>query len=399
MKIKIFTVTKDEYDLIEDFITFYGYIFGYDNLIIIDTGSTDKSVLEYYQMIKREKNVNIVFENGYENGKQGEHFTKYMTIEKNKNSCDFLLGLDTDNFLILPNATFIDPKEYINYFETLDKNQNKFLIHSTFDSIIDINNNNYINNKYLRPARYCEKYYKTATVHINFYRCKHFCTTYNGNHKGITIPDQSPILTNLIVIHYNNTGITRHIERTMNILINYKYINYIDDINFETATINYKNICKFIKSIKPNTGCSGVHRVIWGFTLILRDFIYELFKKYATQEFCTIENLYKCMYSNQNILNYINEFNIQNDYWNKIGVNFDFSHTFTDYKLGIFGNPIFVYDRCEYSAEKMISDFELFFDKTNNNIFTKEQLYNNCEFNVPYDIINIDILKNFFNNL
>ena len=84
MKIKIFTVTKDEYDLIQEFIDFYGYIFGYDNLIIIDNGSTNTSVLEYYNRVKREKNVNIVSETGYENCKQGDHFTKYMLIEKKK---------------------------------------------------------------------------------------------------------------------------------------------------------------------------------------------------------------------------------------------------------------------------------------------------------------------------
>jgi hypothetical protein len=399
MKVKIFTVTKDEYDLIEDFIEFYGYIFGYNNLTIIDTGSTNNLVLDYYHKIKCEKNVNIVFENGYENGKQGDHFTKYMSIEKSKNSCDFLLGLDTDNFLILPNSNVINKEDYINYFKNLSITNNKFLIHATLDSVVDLNSKFYVNNKYLRPAKHCETFYKGGTVHINFYRCKNFHKTCNGNHSGITIPDQPPLMTDLTMVHYCNTGITRLKERTMNILVHYKYMNYIHDLNFETTVINYQNICHVVNMLKAgNHSHNGIHRIIWGFTSILRDFVYELFKKYASEEFCTIENIHKCMYSNQCVLHYINDFNMKTQYWEKIGVEF-VSQTSTDYVLGMYGNTNFIYNRCEYTANNMISDFELFFkDKKNNdnNIFSKTELYNNCEQVLPYEIVRKDIITKFF---
>ena len=403
MKIKIFTVTKDEYDLIQEFIDFYGYIFGYDNLIIIDNGSTNTSVLEYYNRVKREKNVNIVSETGYENCKQGDHFTKYMLIEKKKNSSDFLLGLDTDNFLILPNADSIQPQQYINYFENLSKTNNKFLIHSTFDSIVDVNSKFYVNNKYSSPVKQCEKFFRDATVCINFYRCKNFVMTYNGNHSGTTMPDQPPLMTDLSVIHYCNTGITRHKERTINILVNYKYINYIHDSSFETSVINYQNICHVANMLKiGNHSHNGIHRIIWGFTMILRDFVYELFKIYASEEYCTIENIYKCMYSNQCVLHYINDFDIKTQYWEKIGVDFNFSHTCSDYFLGMSGKTNFIYNRCEYTAKAMISDFELFFkDKKNkdNNIFSKTELYTNCEVVLPNEIFHKDILTKFFNGV
>ena len=91
---------------------------------------------------------------------------------------------------------------------------------------------------------------------------------------------------------------------------------------------------------------AGIHRIIWGFTSILRDFVYELFKKYASEEFCTIENIHKCMYSNQCVLHYINDFNMKTQYWEKIGVEF-VSQTSTDYVLGMYGNTNFIYNRCE----------------------------------------------------
>lgn len=398
MIIKVFTVTKDEYDLIEDFIEFYGYIFGYNNLTIIDTGSTNSYVLEYYKKIILEKNVKIVFENGYEGGKQGDFFTKYMTIEKNKNSCDFLLGLDTDNFIILPNTEHIIPEQYINYFENLDKQHNKFCIHGTLDSVVDVESPFYVNNKYLRPAMNCEKFFKSATVHTCFYRTQNFCVTYNGNHQGVTSPDNDPLYTDLTVIHYNDTGSFRNKERCINIIINYKYIkNYIFYDDFESSLINYINICKFVTN--NDIRQCGVHRIIQSYSFSLKDFVYELFKKYSNKEFCTIENIIKYVFCDECILEYIDNYDTKNDFWDKIGINFEFSNVNTEKLLYYFGNPIFVNKRSQYTAKNMISDFELFFKNKNTDektLLTKEEVYKNFEYVPPYEIINNNILTNFF---
>jgi len=93
---KIFCMTKNEYDLIEDFILYYGYLFGYDNIIIIDNNSTDERVINIYNKYKN-MGITIYFENSYENDGQGNAFTKYMNLYKS--SCKYLIGLDTDEFI------------------------------------------------------------------------------------------------------------------------------------------------------------------------------------------------------------------------------------------------------------------------------------------------------------
>lgn len=390
--VKIFTVTKNEYDLIQDFIYFYGTLFGYENLIIIDTGSEDTSVLDYYDKIKKEKNVNIIFENGYEGSKQGDYFTKYMLIEKSKKSCEFLLGLDTDNFLILSNGQNINRDEYLKYFKSLSYDQNKFLIHNTYDSVVNKTDCSYINNKYNYPASNCKYFTKGRSVYINFYRCDNFIKTSNGNHLGTTEPDQTPLMTEFTCIHYNYTGIKRYQERCINIVVNYKYICLMQNQNYENAKINYKNMCNLIKN--KNYG-NGIHRVIGVFSFVLRDFVYEIFKRYADNIFCNNLNYYyKIIYSNKNILDNIDEYDEKKELCNNF---------YDEYNLATYGNVSFCEYKILYDVDQIEKDFESFFRNKNkcNITFSKEEIYNNDELDInKYNLnyLNYDGLINFIRN-
>jgi len=95
-KIKVICVTKNEYDLIEHFIIYYGYLFGYNNVNIIDNISTDENVIKVYEKYIP-LGINVFYEPNYEYNGQADAFNKYMNLEKSK--CDFLIGLDTDEFL------------------------------------------------------------------------------------------------------------------------------------------------------------------------------------------------------------------------------------------------------------------------------------------------------------
>lgn len=391
MIIKIFVVTKNEYDLIEDWTNFYGKIFEYKNLNIIDTGSTNQIVLNFYKSIKK-LGVNIIIDEGYIGGQQGEKFTKYMLIEKQKKSCDFLLGCDTDNFLILPNTDTINKDDYIKYFSELPTNQNKFLIHQTYDSLI-YENDGYENNKYKRPAIDCEYFKKSATVYINFYRCNNFIKTENGNHDGITNPNQKAYMTNLKIIHYMNTGIYRLQERSFEICMGYNHFKINYPFNYENSKQNYINIYNFIKN--GINGC-GIHRIIQSYSFILRYYILWLFKKYATEDYCNIETINTVLYSNKNIFidNYDKDDLLINSYEKEL-------------EYAIRGNTDFLIYKCKNSPEEIENNFINFFlnkkkdNKMNDiNIF---KIYNNCEIFIldlsESNIIKFSVIKNFILNI
>ena len=294
--IKIFVVTKDEYDLIEDWTHFYGKIFDYSNLYIIDTGSENPVVLDFYKYA-RTIGVNIIIDPGYTANSQGQKFTKYMLEVKSQANSDFLLGCDTDNFLVLPNKRKIVKEDYFNYFDELPKDRNKFCIHSSIDSVVNIDYK-YINNKYLRPVHDTNTFYKSGTVSINFYRTNSFISTTNGNHSGITNPDQETFMTKFQMYHYHYTGLDRIFERALVICNGYQYFSiYMGDQIYEHCKQNHLTVCNFISN--ENTH-AGIHRVVQAFAYTLRRFVYTLFLKYSSAEFFTLNNFYLTLYATEN---------------------------------------------------------------------------------------------------
>ena len=93
---KIVLMTRNEWPLIRSWVLYHGKIFGYPNLYILD-GSDDERVLGFLQsldahgvtVIQGLNSLNTIDE-------------EINTLMKNlQHSCDFLLKMDTDEFLIL----------------------------------------------------------------------------------------------------------------------------------------------------------------------------------------------------------------------------------------------------------------------------------------------------------
>ena len=93
---KVVCVTKDEYDLIEDFIKYHAYLFGYENVVIVDNGSTHPEVLRVYEKYSK-LGVDINYEPIFDRDKQNIIYGKY--IEKNSHNCTFIFPIDTDEFI------------------------------------------------------------------------------------------------------------------------------------------------------------------------------------------------------------------------------------------------------------------------------------------------------------
>ena len=266
---KIFTVTKDEYDLIEDFILYYGKIFGYNNLIIIDNMSTNQHVLNIYKKYP----VNVVYESGYQKGKQGEHFTKYMNMYKTK--AKYLIGVDTDEFLYVMNSNKTTSYEnIIDYLNHLPSDYDIFRIKYYDWSVPNKYSSDYIDYKHIRPVRHIKLFKRNSNENLtrkNFYKANNFIDTASGNHHGHTT-NNKPFITQLGYLHFSNTGKKRTIERAMNICIGYDYISKNDN---KDVIIN-----KLEENVLKRVGCNGFHRRDELYYFMRREYIINLFVKY-----------------------------------------------------------------------------------------------------------------------
>lgn len=221
---KVATVTKNEYDLIEDFIRYYGYLFGYENVIILDNESDNPSVLEVYNRY-RPKGVTIRTVVGYSGSLQGEHFT--AALREYTASAQFLIGVDTDCFLTVNRRC--DRRTIHQYLQSLPYDRDIFCVNSFLLSVVDPTSGNYADHKLIRPTD-CTTfvsrngYAGLPSIQHVFFRAQSFVYTTNGNHSGGTTTNREYRCPEIAYVHYHDTGKRRHLERTKAILLAYGFI-------------------------------------------------------------------------------------------------------------------------------------------------------------------------------
>jgi len=260
VKIKVFSVTKNEYDLIEDFILYHGYLFGYENIVLIDNESTDKSVLEIYEKYK-EKGITVYTEGNYTGENQGILFTKYMN--QYKNDCDFMIGLDTDEFLFNADAMNKgeDPtqrEKIFEMFENIPSNFTSFSIGPFPTGIIDTDSSAYIDQKIINPVRNITTFFsspppfeiiqKKPALWKYLSRSNAFVQTFNGNHNLIVSRGDHLVLP-IGYFHFTSTGSRRVYERAKLVVKGYNYVDvdnlfYKDQIDILNSNIYYTGVHK-----------------------------------------------------------------------------------------------------------------------------------------------------------
>lgn len=228
--VKIFTVTKNETDLIGDFVKYHGSMFGYTNVILIDNDSTCPIVLESYKTF-RSMGVTIETHSSYRGTNQGEAFTKSML--NHKNECKFLVGLDTDKFIQFPDFLSMDPgktsmpylrSRFRAYFSSLTRTKDsKFNVVSCFNSVPNPDDPRYSDQKVDRPATDIVNFRQvSARPKKCFFRAETFLSTVNGCHKG-RVSKGGEALSEICYVHFHDTGARRSIERARNIVCGYGY--------------------------------------------------------------------------------------------------------------------------------------------------------------------------------
>ena len=231
--IKIFTMVKDESDIVEDWIIYHASIFGYNNIYVIDNYSTDGT---YEILQKFSPGINLYREHDYK--KKGE----FMTNLINKYAINMLaFPIDIDEFIVyydinnnkisidkdliksylnnLPNA-IVYKTDYISSLITTENGYNRATVESnegTYDSLGN-SSKSFVNTKY----------FKGKIDHGNHLNCKDY------------------YLTNLCLIHFH----CRNLEQMKK-----KVLNNINGLGYEN------NIDYLKKLLEININCPGNHHV------------------------------------------------------------------------------------------------------------------------------------------
>uniref|UniRef100_A0A6C0LGB2 Glycosyltransferase 2-like domain-containing protein n=1 Tax=viral metagenome TaxID=1070528 RepID=A0A6C0LGB2_9ZZZZ len=233
--VKVFTMVKDEVDIIKDWIIYHGCLFGWNNIYIIDNYSTDGT---YELMQEYEKfGIHIFRESDY--NKKGEYMTQL--IDKYCHEDKIAFPIDIDEFIVHCNQSskeVITNKEIItNYFKNLPQ-------HGLYKA------------NYLVPIITNEFGYERATAELNYAtyadygaHAKSFINTDlfrgkidHGNH----IHSDTYFLTDIALVHYHS----RNIEQ-----IKKKIINNVIGLGYSTDLSNLK------QALIKNPCCPGSHHI------------------------------------------------------------------------------------------------------------------------------------------
>lgn len=228
--VKIVLMTKNEKYLIKQWIQYHGEIFGYENLHIIDD-SDDIDVLNYYKSITH---LQIHF---YHNHQNLSNITDSINNIMNsvRNECDFMIKLDTDEFISVynkDNDNISIYKEIIrDSFNKLNINGYRYKCSYTINSAPREHKSNPLEYIYFsRPVKTRFKTFFNSQTYVYCDLGSHHGRVkapYNNNRNDENEENE----TNICIIHYHFQSFQHYINNCKKAIISHGYISIDDDIN------------------------------------------------------------------------------------------------------------------------------------------------------------------------
>jgi len=270
--IGIFCVTKNDGEIIEDYICYHQRIVGYNNIYIIDNGSTDPAVHSVYQ-----KYIPLGLRVFSEPGpyQHGNYMNKY--IHMYKHMYEFIVPLDSDEFIYSAVEREFgsdpgDPEAILEVFRKLPK-------HLTYFGISECLTTMSAPFTTIYPARELTKFQLTTDKNLfnekRIYRSEAFGYIDEGNHGGYvhSIPGTDPTLTRISIghAHFHNTGNLRKFQRDAKFMTGRGYCDVTKPYNVQYDSLFY---------IENKNSCFDTHRILSYSKKILEIQVFDIFLKY-----------------------------------------------------------------------------------------------------------------------
>ena len=250
--LKLFLMTKNELELLEDWLTYHGHLFGLQNIHVLD-GSDDSRVLEIYDRF-RPLGLNVHFSaSGLDH--LADELTELMHAHKGQNN--FLIKLDTDEFLayapkfgrrsrrwhelqrshVLQYRVF-KPLRRVFHRLTRILHRNKQIRCDDFGQFfaeLPVTGQRYKASlttwsipKHEAVPRICRdltRFTPLQFTHLKtFFHSESFVSVDLGSHAGVSTNNDTVIDTGLTLIHYHSTSVADSARRARQVLISHGYI-------------------------------------------------------------------------------------------------------------------------------------------------------------------------------
>eukprot|EP00798_Chlamydomonas_sp_ICE-L_P017296 gene17296-biopygen26212 len=239
---KVVLLTKDESFLIEDFITYYGELFGYDNAIVVDNGSTCQTVLDVYEWYSSTHGVHIKLDK-----RDFSSATVFMSehMREVAHFCEWILPLETDEFVFnmrgggggggssTNDPLFrLMPVDVRAYLKSLPEDVSIVNYGSVLKSVVDPYDKTYDMSKgmYPRPTTYITRFenqnWDKLIVRASEFLLMNMWCHHAAVKTGCRVRSEF-----LRLLHFHETGFRRKIESAVRVLRTFPYIDNIRGID------------------------------------------------------------------------------------------------------------------------------------------------------------------------
>ena len=262
-------MTKNEIELLEDWLKYHGHLFGLENIHVLD-GSDDQRVFDVYDKYKP-LGLNVHFSSTGLNG-LAEELTLLMHAHKGSNN--FLIKLDTDEFLAYTLPVDIGPEGSLSRVlhdryhaaHRAEGGLSKWLSESVFDlkhgnkklyntdfkdffEALPITGQRYKASlttwsvpqcQYVaHPSRELVEFTRLQFTHLkSYFHSESFLYADLGSHSGVSTNNSGVIDTGLTLIHYHSTSVEDSVRRAQQVLVSHEYIDVSDPIETQRRKLS-----------------------------------------------------------------------------------------------------------------------------------------------------------------
>jgi hypothetical protein len=230
--VKLFTIVKNEIDIIEDWVIYHGCLFGWSNIYIIDNFSDDGT----FEILQKFKDmIHIYREPDYK--KKGEYMT-YL-INRHCNDGEIAFPLDIDEFIVF----------YDEHMKTISIDKSLILNHINCLPQYKILKANYIYPITTHESTRATTEYEEGT----YCDMKNFAKSFfrKGQYKGVIdhgnhISNEDYVLSKICLVHYHQRNLEQMKKK----------------IKANIEGLGYKNNLEELKKeLEKNPNCPGNHHV------------------------------------------------------------------------------------------------------------------------------------------